>query len=221
MQVEKGSIATEIIEHAEKNFVLDIQQEMLTGDCFVKETDGWKEVHNWSKKELTGDENITIDDTSNGITQFRIRDIADAEYTGSDSSDINAYSNYFKGVEYQNSWTKDESITVCGGYNVRIMTSKYTTVEDFKQFLKGKNTEENPVYIYYKLADQTKLNCTEEQSTVLDQLSQMRFYRGANNIFTTEDIALLQAEYGVDIKTYIDNRLANINAQILDIVGGN
>lgn len=221
VQVEKGSIATDIVEHAEKNFVLDIQQEMLTGDCFVKETDGWKEVHNWSKKELTGDENITIDDVSDGITQFRIRDIADAEYTGSDSSDINAYSNYFKGVEYQNSWTKDGSITVCGGYNVRIMTSKYTTVEDFKQFLKEKNTEENPVYIYYKLADQIKLNCTEEQAEVLDQLSQIRFYKGVNNIFTTEDIALLQVEYGVDIKTYIDNRLANINAQILDIVGGN
>ena len=221
VQVEKGSIATEIIEHAEKNFVLDIQQEMLREDCFVKEADGWKEVHNWSKKELTGDENITIDDVSDGITQFRIRDIADAEYTGSDSSDINAYSNYFKGVEYQNSWTKDGSITVCGGYNVRIMTSKYTTVEDFKQFLKEKNTEENPVYIYYKLADQIKLNCTEEQAEVLEQLSQIRFYKGVNNIFTTEDIALLQAEYGVDIKTYIDNRLANINAQILDIVGGN
>ena len=113
VQVEKGSIATDIVEHAEKNFVLDIQQEMLREDCFVKETDGWKEVHNWSKKELTGDENITIDDTSNGITQFRIRDIADADYTGSDSSDINAYSNCFKGVIYQNSWTKDESITVC------------------------------------------------------------------------------------------------------------
>ena len=108
-----------------------------------------------------------------------------------------------------------------GGYNVRIMTSKYTTVEDFKNFLKEKNTEENPVYIYYKLADQIKLNCTEEQAEVLEQLSQIRFYKGVNNIFTTEDIALLQAEYGVDIKTYIDNRLANINAQILDIVGGN
>ena len=217
VQVEKGSIATEIIEHAEKNFVLDIQQEMLTGDCFVKEADGWKEVHNWSKKELTGDENITIDDTYNGITQFRIRDIADADYTGSDSSDINAYSNYFKGVAYQNSWTKDGSITVCGGYNVRIMTSKYTTVEDFKQFLKEKNTEENPVYIYYKLADQIKLNCTEEQSTVLDQLSQIRFYKGVNNIFTTENIALLQAQYGVDIET----RLNNISKQILEIAGGN
>lgn len=59
IQIEMKDTATEYVEHQEKNYILPIQQEMLEGDYFIKEADGWKEVHNFEKHSFDGNENIT------------------------------------------------------------------------------------------------------------------------------------------------------------------
>ena len=44
-------------KHEEQSYILDIQKPMLLGDYFVKEADGWKEVHTWgyvNTKEING-----------------------------------------------------------------------------------------------------------------------------------------------------------------------
>ena len=43
------------------DYILNIQQEMSSGDYFVKEEDGWKEVHNWTKIDSYNSESITTD----------------------------------------------------------------------------------------------------------------------------------------------------------------
>ena len=48
-------------ETQEKSYTLPIQQEMLSGDYFVKEADGWKEVHDWNKIESYNGESITTE----------------------------------------------------------------------------------------------------------------------------------------------------------------
>lgn len=48
-------------ETQEKSYTLPIQQEMLSGDYFVKEADGWKEVHGWNKIESYNGESITTE----------------------------------------------------------------------------------------------------------------------------------------------------------------
>ena len=37
---------------------------------------------------------------------------------------------------------------------------------------------------------------------------------GTNNIITTEDIALLKLKYVVDTKTYVDNKIANMQEEL-------
>lgn len=41
--------------------IIEIQQPMLTDDTFIKEDDGWKEVHNWAKIDSYNGESITAE----------------------------------------------------------------------------------------------------------------------------------------------------------------
>lgn len=202
----------------EQSYTLDIQKSMLKGDYFDLERD--KEVHKWIERELTGTENITLTDTVNGIAQFTFSQFYDGDYDPG-SVNINALSNCYKGVPYQSSWLKDNSIALVGGYTARIMTSEYSTVEEFKQMLAGKYAEGNPVRIYYKLIKPKELDLTEEQKAVLQQLSELELFAGTNNIITAESLALMQMSYIADTQSYIDSKLSNINQQILEIAGGN
>lgn len=148
VQIEVGNTATSNVEHQQEDYLLYIQQEMLEGDYFVKEEDGWKEVHGWNKIESYNGESIT--------------------------------------TEY-------------------ISTTGELTIG---------------ATIFYK-TEQYKLPCTEEQIAVLEELNNLDLYKPVTNIITTEDIALLKLKYALDVKTYVDNQLANVNQQILNIAGGN
>lgn len=192
-----------------KQYSLETQQDMLSGDYFVKESEGWKEVHVWKKVELQGTENIFLREVYNDIAQFELNDISDADASRNDT-EVTAISNYFKGVVWSSSWLKDDSIVNTKTiYRPRIMTSKYTTVETFKQFLAEKHTEGNSVVVYYKSTAETKLTCTEEQSAVLEQLNNLDMYKYTNNIITADSLALLQLTYTVDTKKYIDSKVGN------------
>lgn len=61
VQIEVGNTATSNVEHQQEDYLLYIQQEMLEGDYFVKEEDGWKEVHGWNKIESYNGESITTE----------------------------------------------------------------------------------------------------------------------------------------------------------------
>lgn len=223
MQVEKGSIATDIVEHKESNYIVPIQKPFYKigdyADNFIKQNGKWYEQHYIAKFDLS---NPDIDWKEDGAEQTinTLRWFSSVNIQNiNESQSKDTLSNYFS---INNAGYNYDTV----GYNieraqVRVrLPIDISTPEQVKAFWQEKAKILTP-YIYYVLSEPVLVECTKEQVEVLDQLSQIRFYRGANNIFTTEDIALLQAEYGVDIKTYIDNRLANINAQILDIVGGN
>lgn len=218
IQVEAGDLNTNFEEYQEQSYILDIQKPMLLGDYFDLERG--KEVHKWIERELTGTENITLTDTVNGIAQFTFSQFYDGDYDRG-YVNINALSNCYKGVPFQSSWLKDNSIALVGGYTARIMTSEYSTVEEFKQMLAEKYAEGNPVKIYYKLIKPKELGLTEEQKSVLQQLSELPLFKGTNNIITAESLALLQMSYIADTQSYIDSKLNNINQQILELAGGN
>lgn len=219
---EQGSTEIKISNETEENSkILYIQQEMPQGDYFVKEDDGWKEVHNWNKYVFSGNESIAGSGVSNVYYMSSITDYIISE-------ENICISNYFKSinnVEGAGSLT-DEDNVICfnnnhTNYRLYIKSSQYASSTELKEFLQQKNTEGNPAYVTYKTTTPTKLACTEEQSVVLEELSNLDLFDGVNNIITAEDIALLKLKYALDVKTYVDNQLANVNAQILNIAGGN
>lgn len=222
IQVEAGDLNTNFEEHQEQSYILDIQKPMLLGDYFVKEADGWKEVHTFNKKTFDGTE--TISTTNNGNSFSYIA--SDILATMNTTEIPKMYSNCYTVSTWTNRNDNNKANTI-GIYGITIGFDKgsLTTADEFKQLLTQKNTEGNPVYVYYPLATPSKLACTEAQSKVLDQLNELDLFKGTNNIITAESLALMQMQYIADTETYIDNRidekLANINQQLLEIVGGN
>ena len=181
---------------------------MLEGD-YINEHG---EHHEWGKLVLTGDEtNISISDSVNGIKQFNIPKIV---YKNPNTEEITARSNYFLGVKWDKSWTIDNCIcNTTNGYSIRIMTSEYTTVEDFKTGLKSKYEAGNPVTIYYKLATPIELELTEEQKKVKKEIDDtLHTYKGTTHITISsgEINAIANVEYLKDTQTYIDNQITTL-----------
>ena len=204
-----GNVAREDIKYVkyqESSYILDIQQPMLSGDYFVKEADGWKEVHTWNKVVLTGNENSWSWNTDN-LQRVSI-------------NVANGLNNQSRQMIYSNNFIYGAS-----GNNVGIgflyasrlylyYPENITSLEDWKALLQEKYNSGNPVYVYYPLATPTKLACTEAQSNVLDQLNELELFKGTNNIYTEQDLALLQLDYTADTKMYIDNKIANLKEQV-------
>ena len=203
---------TDYEQYKEEVYDLNIQQDMLSGDCFIKEEDSWKEVHLRAKRNIKDDiANATLSSVSayifvSGLLKNIAKSVRNTE-------DANIISNVLKHATYDDMLNSrvDSGIGISDLGSLIIRIKDCSTLQEYKDVL-----NDDSFYYYYYLATPTKLQCTEAQIEVLEKLSKLRFYKGVNNIFTTEDIALLQAKYSVDIQT----KLNNINAQLLNL-GGN
>lgn len=173
----------EYIKHQSQTAIMPIQQEMLDGD-YIKDV----EHHEWGKAILSGNEDVIIDGTYSGITQFKIAILNVKKQ--SNPSEICVLSNYFLGVEWNNSWTKNNSIVNRSDNSVRVMTSKYTTIDGFKAWLKSKYDEGNPVIVYYKLATPTNLKLAEEQKAIRNTL--VNAYEPTTDISSRDNLSILE-----------------------------
>lgn len=194
MQIEQGDTATTYEEHKEQKIVLDIQKEMLEGDYF--DLDRKKEIHTWNKYILTGEEEYEYVATTN----IFYTDVFTDKELGKD----NFMCTHFKAISSFN-YTAMQRCEATGDTNKnnRIIF-KYpdvTTETDFKAKIKEQYDTGTPIIVFYKTAETTELDLTEAQIQQLEQLNKLRFYKNVNNIMTTEDIALLQAEYSVNLKS--------------------
>lgn len=199
-------------EETKKNiFNIDIQQEMLKGDYFDLERK--KEVHNWKKYEITGNESWSIANagTANYFYQFTIKDKLNKV-----NQDVLPFSNCYKGARVI-TINSEEGVFVTINATIRIREEKEDTIEAFKAKLQDLYNNGTPVYVWYKLSTPIELDLTPDQIEVLEKLNKLRFFKGTNNILTTEDIALLQAIYPVSIQTKINNVISTQ----LNQIGGN
>ena len=196
IELEEGSTATTYETHQEQSYILPVQQEMLEGDYF--DWDNEEEVHVWEKLVFKGNENWNVDDIYNGIAQFSLS--VNAVYINDDDTVIRTMSNYFKGVGFDSSWLIDNCVTIRKHSRVRIMISKYTTVEQFKTWLKSKYDEGTPVIVYYKLSTPKRLPFTEEQKEIAKELSHATTYEGTTHIYSTDNISpILKTTCGREI----------------------
>ena len=210
-----GNVPREDIKYTkyqEQSYILDIQKPMLQGDYFVKETDGWKEVHTFGYVNTREVENLAVSlNTSNGdfrrySVDLKINNRKSGEY-------LKMLCTHFKYTDSR--WHEYEGI--CGWesgqtFCIGTFNKELDTAEKMKNYLLN-----NDVEIYYELAEQEELDLTEEQKEVLQQLNNLDLFKGTNNIYTEQDLALLQLDYTVDTKMYIDNKIANTNAQVLNM----
>lgn len=204
---------TDYEQYKEETYNLDIQQEMLIDDKFDLNTK--KEIHNWKKIIFKGTEQWYF--YSGSTAPFGIY-ISDLVLPASQQDIPEVICTQYKACKWAEvSTSGDYLVSNSGGANfLRFRDIDCSTLDEFKARLAEKYSNGTPVELWYKSTQKTELDLTEAQIEVLEKLNKLRFYKGINNIFTTEDIALLQAKYSVDIQT----KLNNINTQLLNL-GGN
>lgn len=190
----------EYVENKNDSYILNIQQEMLRGDYFDLERK--KEVHNWNKKIWNGTENWTVDSQNTNDTYISFKtQIDDMISLNSQNTQLIADKiiNEYGGIALnkEHLWVYGIYIEVC------VKKERLETLDatGFNKLL-----AQNNINIFYKLATPTELDLTEAQIKALEQLNKLRFYEGVNNILTTEDIALLQAIYPVNLKN-VNNKM--------------
>lgn len=195
---------TDYIEHQQTDYLLYIQQEMLEGDYFVKEADGWKELHNKPELTLDGsdDEEWVLSEAFSNVFVCN----KPADLIGYETDLIcNITDNFVTNGETLNSL--EHGIAV--GSKINIKLANINTLEELKQYLSTTN-----IKLYYKSTHETKLPCTEEQSAVLDELNNLDLFEGVNNIITAENIAKMKLYYIANAKKYIDKETSDIKEQI-------
>lgn len=204
-QVEKGTVATDFVKHEEKEYNLAVQKNMLQNDYFDTE----KEIHKWGYINTKNVTNLAVSlNTSN--KDFR-RYSVDLKINNRKSGEyLKMLCTHFKYTDSR--WHEYEGI--CGWesgqtFCIGTFNKELDTAEKMKNYLLN-----NDVEIYYELAEQEELDLTEEQKEVLQQLNNLDLYKGTNNIYTDQDLALLQLDYTVDTKMYIDNKIANLKEQV-------
>ena len=193
------------------DYILNIQQVMLEGDYFVKEADGWKEVHNYLQRSIKED---IINATMSGSGRYIIIGsiIANTALIPNANEIPRLFSNISPACSYNtlvNTNDIDYGITISTSGSLCIRNKDCTTLDEYKNKLSN-----DDFYYYYCLATPTKLPCTPEQSAVLDELNNLNLFDGVNNIITAENIAKLKLKYVADTKTYIDKEISDIKEQI-------
>ena len=184
---------------------------MLSGDYFDLENN--KEIHNWKKVILNGTENWKQSSVVSSVFYLDVQD------TTQDRTKFELISNQYSYagiIENDSALAKNNKIY---GFiseetliqRILLRNDNFNSLDSFKASLTEKN-----MTLYYVTSTKTELNLTESQSNVLDQLNELELFKGTNNIITAEDLALMQMTYTIDTKAYIDSKIANTNAQILN-----
>ena len=214
--LKRSDDTTDYVQNEQQKITLDIQQEMLKRDDFDLENN--KEVHNWKKYTITNINEFT-NVTKEGSTFRFIKNVTN----GNQISDV--ICNMCK--KWNNSWSETGCfISYDSKFYLMIKFGDYgfteaMTVDEAKTHMNEFLSITSLVF-YYTTSTTTQLDLTTEQKEVLAQLNNLDLFKGINNIYTEEGIALMQLDYSADTKQTVDSlndRITALEQQLLNTAG--
>ena len=127
-------------------------------------------------------------------------------------------SHFTKGSQTkQGFWTTSVfAITIDAEYiGIQTGDNADVRIEKFKNWLKEQKEAGTSVTVEYELLEEETEAYTDEQKQVYDEIVKTaKTYKTVTNIFSTNEISpKFEVEYRQDVKAYIDNKLANVQAQ--------
>lgn len=211
-QFERNSIATDYIENEQQliTFPLAQNQKMLEGS--ETKSDG---IHHKRKQiELDGTENWILSDLTTN-NQY-ILTVPDIKIIGENNKG-NLISSHFKEITGVEGYNNNNINGISGWSSTQIRISLDISiinrnVAKFKNWLAQQKQAGTPVVVEYPLAEEETEAYTEEQQEAYNQLQNVKTYKTVTNVFTEN--AELQMEYVAHTKTYIDNKVNNMQNQI-------
>lgn len=210
LQLEISKEVTDIIEPKENTYILPIQKPFYKigdyVDNFIKQNNKWYEQHYIKELILTGEEEWS-QSLLNSFPTFLLT-IRTNMIKGKDG-----LCNYFKiynsvwqldleGIEFYDIYLNDFKFRINLGSN-----SEITTLEAWKAKVQELYNAGTPIKVYYVLATPELIECTEEQTQILEQLNNLYLYEGINYLYSTDDLSpIFQFSYDKivnDFKFYL------------------
>ena len=213
-QLEIGTQATEYEPYIEPNQVtFNLGQEKLRSVGDVKDelvvdlsTGDYYKVENVGEVVLDGSTDENWGNVPDGTSKERYTSsiIQNLVYTGTKL----CQSNYFKSGTSEN-YYEDGTIRIAPSGGVSIYDDLFTSMDNFKQWLSTNNTIVN--YILKKPT-------TKKLGTLsAEDLAKLKTFKGYNNVTVNTNLGLMNIRftYGLDIKKYVDNKIAELSAQLI------
>jgi len=192
------------VESKKQTIVMPVQQEMLQGD-YIEDV----EHHEWGKYIFTGEETIGNIGKSGDITFFNISlsDLSDFNYI--DDNTVNYMCTHFKAIKVADRF-QNNTFFINIEKKVSLCSQEITTIDALKAYLKARYDANDPVVIYYKLANAIDLELTEAQKAVREQ--KLHTYKNVTNINLSDELASIDVTYKKDLDTILNNLQAQIIA---------
>ena len=199
VQLEPGENINDYIPHEEKTYNLPMQKEFGKvnnyEDCFINKDNKWYEKHFIYHKIFDGSTGNYLG--SNNLCYISIpKSIKEsgAYCTHYVYSSLNIGLGSLKNNEF--AIQSQDSYSNSAFY----IKNDASTSQEFKDSLKNLYDNNSPIEIYYPLATPEEIECTNEQSEILEQLQKIETNKGTN-IITTDSIAEVKAKYYKDLET--------------------
>lgn len=200
IQLDEATTLTNIVQHEEQSYLVDVQQPMLEGDKFVKIDEKWYEKHNFDVISTLNKSNIKVTKSSTSTDTFFRYLLSLNAVNRKEGIGLKIYSTHF--INKNSRWARVEGI--CGWesgttFCLGTFNAEYDTEEKVTNFLQ--NTD---VKIYYELAEPILLECTEAQSKVLDEIyNKAHTYKNITNISaeSSEVNPIVNVKYLKDTET--------------------
>lgn len=225
LQLEDGNTSTEIVKAENQEFVVDVQQEMLDGDKFVKQEGKWYEKHCWRTiifdgKNMASQAGGTFEsfkENGNIVRTFEIKDLLISSVRNDIFCDKlpRQANSMWNGVSYGiQTWQGQNKILISlpfddveKKYGQELTIDNYVTA--FYKYL-----QDEVLTIYYYLTEPTLLECTEKQNRVLDEIyNKAHTYKNITNILieASEVNPIINVEYFKDTETEHNKLQAQID----------
>ncbi len=227
IQLDEATTLTNIVQHEEQSYLVDVQQEMLKGDTFVRKDGKWYEKH-CVKTEIMLTFPTTNIEVCGTFANFQInRNIAFAVV----KNDLKI-TNVRNDILCDKLKAKDNSMW--GGKEDGIQTyinsnkfmisipfedieknfGEELTINNYSQAFRKYINDNGPFKIYYFLEEPKLLECTETQSKVLDEIyNKAHTYKNITNISaeSSEVNPIVSLKYLKDVETEHNKLQAQIN----------
>lgn len=227
IQLDEATTLTNIVQHEEQSYLVDVQQEMLKGDTFVRKDGKWYEKH-CVKTEIMLTFPTTNIEVCGTFANFQInRNIAFAVV----KNDLKI-TNVRNDILCDKLKAKDNSMW--GGKEDGIQTyinsnkfmisipfedieknfGEELTINNYSQAFRKYINDNGPFKIYYFLEEPKLLECTDTQSKVLDEIyNKAHTYKNITNISaeSSEVNPIASVKYLKDPETEHNKLQAQIN----------
>ena len=199
--LEKNTKKSAYEEHQEQSYIISTQQPMRSvgniRDTFIKTNGKWYERHYIARKIFDGTEGWMLIDNNIRFAIKITEQRAKIDVRNSSSNLTECLSNRFVKAAQAGVGKVNNRIAFSewSGIQFLYLSKIKDSVAELKSYL-----AENETYVDYPLEIPLDLECTEEQSKILDELNNARTYKNVTNI-TTDSKAILSLDYAKDLET--------------------